>query len=97
VVASKKQKTTNYFRENVTSDRTMELYEPTLEETQLAVKASQLIGADFSGVDLLFGETGPIVCEINSNAHIRNIFDCTGINAAPFIMEHIEYILGEFK
>ena len=97
VVAAMKRTATNDFRANVTSGGTMEPYEPTLEETQLAVKASQLIGADFSGVDLLFGETGPIVCEINSNAHIRNIFDCTGINAAPFIMEHIEYILGEFK
>lgn len=97
VVAAMKRTAKNDFRANVTSGGTMEPYKPTLEETQLAVKASQLIGADFSGVDLLFGETGPIVCEVNSNAHIRNIFDCTGINAAPFIIEHIEHILGEFK
>src|SRR5699024_12413613 len=96
-VAPMKRTSKNDLRTNVTSCGTMEPYTPTLEETQLAVIASQLIGAEFAGVDLLFGETGPILCEINSNAHIRNIFDCTGINAAPFIIEHIEHILGEFK
>lgn len=96
VVAAMKRTAKNDFRANVTSGGTMEPYEPTKEEVQLAVKASQLIGADFSGVDLLFGETGPLVCEINSNAHIRNILDCTGINAAPHIIRYIEKVLGEY-
>ncbi|MDY0408586.1 hypothetical protein [Paracerasibacillus soli] len=48
------------------------------------------MGADFSGVDLLFGENGQtLVCEINSNAHIRNLYDCTGINAADNMIKHV--------
>lgn len=85
------------FRANVTAGGKMEPYQPTEEEATLAVKASQEIGADFSGVDLLFGPDGPIVCEVNSNAHIRNILDCTGINAAYDIINHIERTLGASK
>lgn len=97
VVTAMKRTSEHDFRANVTSGGTMETYNPTDEEIQIAVKASQLIGADFSGVDLLFGNTGPIVCEVNSNAHIRNILDCTGINAAPYIIQHIESIIGAYK
>src|SRR5699024_8031459 len=96
VVAAMKRTAKNDFRANVTSGGTMEPYKPTLEETQLAMNASQLTGADFAGVDLLFGETRPFVCEIDSNSPIRNIFDCSGINAAPFMIDHIEHILGAF-
>ena len=38
----------------------------------------------------LFDEQGKAyVCEVNSNAHFKNIYDCTGVNAADFILEHI--------
>ncbi len=61
----------------------------------LAIQATQAIGADFAGVDLLFGENEqPIICEINSNAHIRNIYECTHINPADFIIDHIIQTLG---
>jgi gamma-F420-2:alpha-L-glutamate ligase len=43
-------------------------------------------------VDLLFEETGgvaDIVCEVNSNAHFKNIHTCTGVNVAEKIMEYI--------
>src|SRR5699024_6596788 len=46
VVAAMKRTAKNDLRANVTSGGTMEPYKPTIEETQLAVKASQLIGAD---------------------------------------------------
>lgn len=96
VVTAMKRTTKHDFRANVTSGGTMELYEPTKEEMDLAIKASQAVGADFSGVDLLFGQNGPIVCEVNSNAHIRNILNCTGVNAAYDIIAHVERKLGEF-
>lgn len=95
VVTAMKRTAEHDFRANVTTGGFMRPYKPTKEEVELAIRASRLIGADFSGVDLLFGKTGPIVCEVNSNAHIRNILDCTGINAAPFIIDHIERVLGD--
>ena len=95
VVAAMKRTSDQDFRANVTNGGKMKPHKPTIEEAQLAIRASQLIGADFSGVDLLFGHHGPIVCEINSNAHIRNIFDCTGINAAYDIVQYIDGILDD--
>ena len=40
-------------------------------------------------MDILFGENGPILCEVNSNAHFKNIYDCTGENVADYIIEYI--------
>lgn len=94
VVASMLRKSADDFRANITAGGSMEVYEPTKVEQDLAVAATQAIGADFAGVDLLFGPNGkPIVCEVNSNAHIRNLFDCTNINVADFM---IDYIIEEF-
>ncbi|MHA6252113.1 ATP-grasp domain-containing protein [Oceanobacillus sp. CAU 1775] len=95
VVASMKRKSKNDFRANITAGGTMESYTPSIEEKELAVKATKAIGADFAGVDLLYGENNqPVICEINSNAHIRNLYECTGVNAANHI---IKYILTEIK
>jgi len=81
------------FRANVSNGGKMWKYQPSEEFTELAIKASRLVGADFSGVDILFGEEDePVVCEVNSNAHIKNIYDCTGINVADHIFD---YILGK--
>ena len=68
----------------------MKPYTPSVEECEIAVKACRALGLDFAGVDLLFGKDGPLLCEVNSNAHIKNILDCTGINVADFIFEYIK-------
>ncbi len=78
------------FRANVSAGGHMKPYSPTEQEISLAVKASKAIGADFAGVDLLFGpDNEPIVCEINGNAHIRNIYNCTGVNVADDMIDYI--------
>ncbi|MEI3596553.1 MULTISPECIES: ATP-grasp domain-containing protein [unclassified Oceanobacillus] len=90
VVAGMKRKSAGDFRANVTAGGRMEAYTPSQEEEELAVKAAKAIDADFAGVDLLYGDGNqPIVCEINSNAHIRNLYECTGINAADYMVEYI--------
>lgn len=67
----------------------MEGYEPEETACLLAVQACQAAGCDFAGVDLLFQEDGFLVCEVNSNAHFKNLYDCTGIDTADYIMEYI--------
>ncbi|MGP4108417.1 ATP-grasp domain-containing protein [Virgibacillus sp. L01] len=90
VVAAMTRHASNDFRANVTAGGTMNKYKPTPEEINIAVAATKAIDADFAGVDLLFGANNkPVICEINSNAHIRNMFDCTGINAAEFMIDYI--------
>lgn len=90
VVAAMMRTSEDDFRANITSGGKMKPYQPTKEEKELAIAGTKAIGADFAGVDLLFGEDGPLICEINSNAHIRNIYDCTSINAADFMIDYIE-------
>lgn len=78
------------FRANITNGGKMKPYEPSAEQVEIALSACKALGLDFAGVDILFGEKEePIVCEVNSNAHFKNIHDCTGVNVADYIMEYI--------
>ncbi|WBX79009.1 RimK family alpha-L-glutamate ligase [Virgibacillus salarius] len=96
VVAAMRRQAVNDFRANVSAGGSMEAYEPSEYETKIAVAATKAIGADFAGVDLLFGpDQSPIICEINSNAHIRNIYDCTNINVADYIIDYIYKSCGD--
>lgn len=78
------------FRANVSNGGKMHLYFPTDDEIELAIKAQKAVGVDFAGIDILFGEDErPIICEVNSNAHIKNIYNCTGVNVAEHIVDYI--------
>lgn len=59
------------------------------EEAALAEAACAALGADFAGVDLLVSREGPLVCEVNSNAHFLGLREATGINPAEEIMKMI--------
>ena len=90
VVASMLRTSDIDFRANVTNGGKMHKFVPPRSFVELAIRASKLVGADFSGVDILFGEAEePVICEINSNAHIKNIYDCTGIDVAHYIFDYI--------
>lgn len=79
------------FRANITGGACMSPFSPDEEMKRLAVRAAALLGLDFAGVDFLFGANGqPILCEVNSNAHFKNLYDCTGVNAAEYIIEYID-------
>lgn len=85
-VAAVKRENKNDFRSNVTNGGTMTPYAPTDNEIDTAVKACATLGLTFGGVDIL--DNG-MVCEVNSNAHIINIMNSTGIDIAPLILSEI--------
>ena len=90
ITAMYRYSVTGDFRANITNGGHMKPYEPTEEEKNLAIQSAKALGLDFAGVDLLFGEDGKaLVCEVNSNAHFRNIYDCTGVNVADHMMEYM--------
>lgn len=91
VVASVKRKgAEGSFVSNASSGGSMEKYDADEEFEKLAVKSAKLVGADFAGVDILFGKDGePILCEINSNAHFINLKNATGVNTAEHIAKYI--------
>lgn len=54
-----------------------------------AEECASVLGLDYCGVDLLHGKTGPIVCEVNSNAFFEGIEKVTGVNVAAAYAEYI--------
>ena len=90
VAASMLRKSTDGdFRSNLTRGGAMEAYTPSPAQKEMALRAVEALGLDFAGVDMLFGKDGPIVCEVNSNAHFKTTLQCTGVNMAEEIMRHI--------
>lgn len=93
VVASMYRETADDFRATAAGIR--QAYTPTPEEETLAIAATKAIGADYAGVDLLFGPEGkPIICEINSNALLSKLYDATKIDIAECIIDYIAETLG---
>lgn len=54
----------------------------------LAEKTAKILGADFAGVDILYSNDCPLVCEVNSNAHFAGLTKATGIDVARYIVKH---------
>lgn len=77
------------FRSNLTRGGAMEPYEATPEQETIALAAVNALGLDFAGVDVMFGKDGPLICEVNSNAHFKTTLQCTGVNMADEIMAYI--------
>lgn len=95
IVASMYRHSETDFRANITNGGVAEVTELTEEQQALAIRAADAVGAEFAGVDLLFGDNEtPLVCEVNAAAHIRNIYNVTGINVADAM---IRYILRELE
>ncbi|ARD47051.1 RimK family alpha-L-glutamate ligase [Sporosarcina sp. P33] len=83
------------FRANITNGGVAEVVELTEQQKFLSLEAAKAVGAEFAGVDLLFGPNEqPLVCEVNGAAHIRNLLNVTGINVADAM---ISYILEKLK
>ncbi len=76
------------FRANASQGGTLLPYQPSSEEIDLAIRAARATNTTFAGVDLLFSDNGPLVCEVNANAHLLNIYYTTGINVASFMVDH---------
>lgn len=92
VVCGMKRTNNSDFRSNITNGGTAQPYEPTAEQKALAVKACKILGIDFGGVDIIGGD---MVCEVNSNAHIINIMEATGIDVGEKIFEYIQNKLAK--
>lgn len=77
------------FRANIENGGNAIAYTPSADETRLAAEACALLGLDFAGVDILFGRDGPLLCEVNSNAHFAGLLSATGVNPAMHILTYI--------
>lgn len=90
VVAAMFRHSETDFRANITNGGVATVIQLTEQQKALAIQAAHAVGAEFAGVDLLFGDNEePLVCEVNAAAHIRNIYNVTGINVADAMIAYI--------
>lgn len=89
-VAAMKRISATDFRANIGMGGQAMPYIPTEEEVALARECCRILGAQFAGVDLLTdGNHRPLVCEVNSNAHLAGITACTGVDVAGAIIDSV--------
>lgn len=79
----------NDFRSNVSGGGEAFPFEENAEIDNAALLACRALGTDFAGVDVMFGENSPVVCEVNSNPHFRSALTATGVNLADYIMNYV--------
>ena len=88
-IASMLRKNKNDFRSNISSGGCGTSFQPDQKYIDLAIKAAKSLGLSFAGVDVMFGEDGPIICEVNSNPQFASTLKATGVNLADYISDYI--------
>jgi ribosomal protein S6--L-glutamate ligase len=90
VGAMRRQAEGQEFRSNIHRGGRAEAVELDLEYEQTAVRAAQILGLRVAGVDMLEGEDGPQVLEVNSSPGLEGIEFATGNDIADEIIRSIE-------
>ncbi|MDY6367898.1 MAG: RimK family alpha-L-glutamate ligase [Clostridia bacterium] len=89
-VGAIKRKNDNDFRSNVAQGGVAQKFELSESFKAAAEKAANLLGLDYCGVDLLFGDAGErYVCDVISNAFFSGFEKATGINVANLYAKYI--------
>ena len=94
VAAMERRAKAGEFRSNIELGGTGRAVALTEEFRAAAEKAAQVLKLDYCGVDLLYGEDGPVLCEVNSNAFFVGLEAATGVNVAKLYAEYIVGTMG---
>ena len=95
VVAYMKRENKHSYLSNLASGGTSSVVKLPDEYLNMAIKASEILGLDYCGVDILEGKNGePILSEVNSNAFFEGIEKTTGISVAG---AYVEYLINKFS
>ena len=93
VVASMRRKARGReFRSNYHLNGTVEKVDISPEYAEIACRAARVLGLNVAGVDLLEGNDGPLVLEVNSSPGLEGIEKARGVNVAGKI---IDYVISE--
>ena len=77
------------FRSNVHRGGRVEPVELDATYQETAVRAAQIMGLRVAGVDMLEGNDGPLVMEVNSSPGLQGIESATNLDVAGAIIDHI--------
>lgn len=89
VIAAMKRTSNGDFRSNLELGGRGEKFDCPADMAELCVKVAQILSLDYCGIDVLFGENGYYICEVNSNAFFGGIERVTGVNVAKAYAEYI--------
>ncbi len=78
------------FRSNVHRGGSVERVELDPEYERVAVRAAQIMGLKVAGVDMLEGDEGPLVMEVNSSPGLEGIEQATKLDVAGAIIDYID-------
>ena len=93
VVASMRRKAHgSEFRSNFHLGGSVSKIELTDEQKDIAVIATETLGLELAGVDMLESQRGPLVLEVNSSPGLEGIESSTRINVAAKVAERITSI-----
>ena len=77
------------FRSNVHRGGRAENVDLAPEFERSAILAAQILGLTVAGVDMLEGEDGPKIVEVNSSPGLEGIEEATGVDVAGAIIDHL--------
>ena len=89
VAAMRRTAQGNEFRSNVHRGGSVEAVELDPEYEATAVRAAQIMGLRVAGVDMLEGNDGPLVMEVNSSPGLQGIETATRLDVAGAIIDFI--------
>lgn len=90
VAAMRRRASGDEFRSNVHRGGTVEPVELTPEYELAAVRSAQIMGLRVAGVDMLEGNDGPLVMEVNSSPGLEGIETATKLDVAGAIIDFID-------
>jgi ribosomal protein S6--L-glutamate ligase len=90
VAAMERRAAAGDFRANMHQGGSAVKIKLTPQEKRVALAAAKAVGLSVAGVDLLRGENGPLVLEVNSSPGLEGIEGTTKIDVAGKILEFAE-------
>lgn len=90
IAAMLRQAPEGEFRSNLHRGASSTAITPSEAEIDVAIKATQLIGLEVAGVDILRSSRGPLVLEVNASPGLEGIESTTGLDVAGRIVQLVE-------
>lgn len=76
------------WRSNSARGGSAEAHDASPDEKRLAIAAAAALGLGHCGVDLVGGEAGPVILEINPTPGFLRLEEATGVDVARALVEH---------
>ncbi|MFV2071039.1 MAG: RimK family alpha-L-glutamate ligase [Thermoanaerobaculales bacterium] len=77
------------WRSNAARGGSAEKITPDSDEKRLAVSAARILGLGHCGIDMVAGEHGPVILEVNPTPGFLCLEEATGVDVARALVEHL--------